>query len=851
MLAVSELGFSTGRLRQHLGDISDRHIAQQSITLYYRGLPEGATAMSSDPPPRKRPRTNTVDMDWAATVPPPTIVKPTEGLEGEALKEAPSVLVLATAADADGGDNFLETIPVDFANAYKRGSELISQIINEGAVPTAPKGVDLVGAARALQLQLSALYSDLVEEQHDRIITQRIKDFEHNRSSHPPNVEREWHWTQFSNLVESLVQLTRQFIDGLRHLGSHCSHAESQLRDILEGNLRLALTESWFTELDWAFEHSFQLYLESLDSDEDEMLPQIAANNRQVTTLLANLKELGFQAEINSAILATTRKCIKRRVDECSRQYDEPQLDAAVQWVDDHVTNGWLRSISENADITSIGGRADWASVFEQATHQYFCQLRISEIFEIICEAIDEFPEDALKDLRRCLTTTVENEQLERTLHEAIEDRALHPGVCTDNIINVLIATEMCLKVLDPTSSLLLKTISPMMKYLRQRTDTVKLLLARMLDEEGSLAEAIRHGDKNIADDEMDDDYEAWVPEPVDAVGSRQERNADIITRIIKSFDDQDAFVEEYHNLLYDHLIHNGSFNTDKETLEIELLKTRFGEDSFHDCEVMLMDMANSRRLHNHFIEKVVRFPEIDTFQAIVGSHLFWPEIEETAFKIPWTEIARSQSVYESVYSQQKQNRHLDWKHNAGQVQLELEMADGRIRSVSVTELQAAVVHFFSDLPESGSAGVAEVLEALRTPESKPTLGRQVLECVQFWCQQGVLAPVDETQTRWKVVEDPDEYDDDDGTLQAPTTHPTEALEAHQAQHAALRAKTQPAITALLTNQGAAPIEKVHTLLQMFIGISESVADVGRVLDELVAEGVLALGAGGKYGMRT
>lgn len=49
--------------------------------------------------------------------------------------------------------------------------------------------------------------------------------------------------------------------------------------------------------------------------------------------------------------------------------------------------------------------------------------------------------------------------------------------------------------------------------------------------------------------------------------------------------------------------------------MELELLKTRFGEGSFNQCEIMLLDMANSRRLdaYIHSKEWMEEYMDVDT----------------------------------------------------------------------------------------------------------------------------------------------------------------------------------------------------------------------------------------------
>lgn len=119
----------------------------------------------------------------------------------------------------------------------------------------------------------------------------------------------------------------------------------------------------------------------------------------------------------------------------------------------------------------------------------------------------------------------------------------------------------------------------------RRRPDTVKHILARMLDEESELAEVMRQVDITGTEN-VEEDYDNWEPEPIDAgkiatwtsfplefqteapsVGTRQERAADIITRLISIFDTKDVFVHEYHKILVGRLLKKLDYETDKEVM--------------------------------------------------------------------------------------------------------------------------------------------------------------------------------------------------------------------------------------------------------------------------------------------
>lgn len=58
--------------------------------------------------------------------------------------------------------------------------------------------------------------------------------------------------------------------------------------------------------------------------------------------------------------------------------------------------------------------------------------------------------------------------------------------------------------------------------------------------------------------------------------------------------------MNEYRSLLADRILTTFSYNTEREIRYLELLKLRFGESQLHFCEVMLKDIADSKRINTH-----------------------------------------------------------------------------------------------------------------------------------------------------------------------------------------------------------------------------------------------------------
>lgn len=77
-------------------------------------------------------------------------------------------------------------------------------------------------------------------------------------------------------------------------------------------------------------------------------------------------------------------------------------------------------------------------------------------------------------------------------------------------------------------------------------------------------------------------------------------RSADIISMVVDIYGSKEMFVGEYRNLLADRLLAQLDFNPEKEIRNLELLKLRFGDSVLHNCEVMLKDIGDSKRIDAH-----------------------------------------------------------------------------------------------------------------------------------------------------------------------------------------------------------------------------------------------------------
>ncbi len=216
--------------------------------------------------------------------------------------------------------------------------------------------------------------------------------------------------------------------------------------------------------------------------------------------------------------------------------------------------------------------------------------------------------------------------------------------------------------MIDPPGVLLYKVADPIRKYLRERPDTIRCIVASLVGD-GESGDSLVDENEPIlplqqrqADDFVDPN---WEPEPIDAgpgtynvvwallCGSsmmltqtdfRTNKPTDVISTLVSIYDSKDLFVKELQVLLaqrllavtdgnYEREVRHHAFRPEIQCLmrsiqrrNIEILKIRFGEAALQVCEVMLRDMTDSRRIDQHVQQKkTVRLPSSRPFTPLIG----------------------------------------------------------------------------------------------------------------------------------------------------------------------------------------------------------------------------------------
>uniref|UniRef100_A0A4W5QSX6 Anaphase-promoting complex subunit 2 n=1 Tax=Hucho hucho TaxID=62062 RepID=A0A4W5QSX6_9TELE len=550
---------------------------------------------------------------------------------------------------------------------------------------------------------------------------------------------------------------------------------------------------------------------------------------QQLQELSQVLSRLQLLERVSSeAVTSILHKLIEQRMEQhCRGEYESSFLFDFQEWLE--LVLGWLSRVFAS-DVGGVSGLAN--AVLQRwrcHMHQFFCRIYVNMRIEELFSIIRDFPESkpAIDDLKFCLERTNQRQQLLTSLKTAFDTRLLHPGVHTSDIITVYISAIKALRELDPSMVILQVACQPIRKYLRTREDTVRQIVASLTgDAEGcsDLANELSRADPVTLETQDSEDEgsdpEEWTPDPKDAVTGSKRRSSDIITLLVSIYGSKEIFIDEYRTVLADRLLHQFNYNTAREIRNVELLKLRFGESHMHYCEVMLKDVADSRRINTNIREEESRLAEEEqpplALSAMILSSEFWPTLKEEKMELPPL-ASQAMEAYTHRYEKLKAMRTLSWKPHLGSVTLDVELEDRTLTNLTVSPIHAAIILHFQD---KSSWTLEELSGVLGVPQE------MVRRKLALWQQQGVLK--EEAGGRYSVLEtgssrerpergvmliDSDEEGDSNTTTQSEQRE--EKLQLFWAY-----------IQAMLTNLETMTLERIHSMLRMFVATGPIVTEM-------------------------
>ena len=484
--------------------------------------------------------------------------------------------------------------------------------------------------------------------------------------------------------------------------------------------------------------------------------------------------------------------------------------------------------------------------------------LRVKEMYEVI--ATQENPDAMIEGLKHYTTGVASRTYLTDRFNEDYTRHALHPGRSTIEILRLYISTIKFFRKLEPKGVLLDKVAKRVRRYLRDRDDTVKVVVSGLLSDPDGLtndpevltelaSELHRpeHSDNEVEDNDLDWDNMEWLPDPADAAPDyMKSRNTDVIGSLISLFDSKEVFVKELQAVFAERLLENKN-NFMLEVNILHHLKLRLGDSALQSCEVMLRDVLDSVKM-NATINKNGSL----AIQAKVLSRLFWPTMSEQTFELP-PEIEGQQLAFESSFEKYKSSRNLTWVPSLGSVDIELELEDRTVRE-SVLPYQASVIYAFQQDDHNDSTGTRKVSKLAEKLSMLPALVRSA--CI-FWLSKRVLeetAP--ETYTVLETISDKEDImmggadpQQEATTAAAEAAAAQAAREAEEEERAQKMAVYHQFVVSMLTNQGAMPLARIAMMLNIVVpgGFPFNNEELKDFLTSMVKDGQLEVGPGGNY----
>ncbi|KAK5655441.1 hypothetical protein OQA88_5712 [Cercophora sp. LCS_1] len=361
-------------------------------------------------------------------------------------------------------------------------------------------------------------------------------------------------------------------------------------------------------------------------------------------------------------------------------------------------------------------------------------------------------------------------------------------------------------------------------------------------------------------EEELDWNDMTWVPDPVDAGANyKRPKSEDVIGTLISALGSEDVFIKEFSSVVAGRLLGEPT-KLDQELRVLDLLKRRFGEAALQNCDVMIRDVQDSKKVDATILraragtaaETLVRTPAArkgqeeeaqDEYHARILSRLFWPDLEREHFLLP-APVVEYQEWYERGYEELKSKRKLTWLNQLGQARVELEL-DDRTVTVDCSTVQATVIYAFQGDGDGKTVKrtADELYEQLQMDED------YIAEALNFWASKGVLRKT--SQGAYAVIESltSKEGEGAKGEEEGGAARKPDAKAGLSSKEVERRAMYWQYIQGMLTNSKVSmPITQMIMMMKVLSpdGFPWSKEELQQFLAEKAATGEIQV-IGGKY----
>lgn len=623
------------------------------------------------------------------------------------------------------------------------------------------------------------------------------------------------------------------------HALAFASRQELGIEFAVGKRLRRALHEYDHIKQEDAYDNDASLSLMEVDQSEIER-EQCIDHLNELKVIFNCLRELDLIESWQEASVHWLNEIMKEHVEKvCDDNFEESIINNLLTWFQDIIVPILdLYACNDNMNDEAL-----------KELYATYGRLRCGQLFDIARDFPDSKP--ALQDLSECVKKgNLRKEFVEKAL-KVYKQRLLHPGAKTVDIVNQYIATVKSLLVVDPAGHILHIVSKPIRQYLRRRDDTVRHIINKLFDDDldEELAEDLKK-EKPIMMDTDDKNEEVlndtdpftWNPDPAD-IGREingKRKNDDLLTSLVSIYDTISVFVKEFQSFLSERLLYRNDYSHNVELSYVELLKLRFGENEMHNCEVMLKDIQDSKRLIN-LVRSKSKY--LANFQASVVSYLFWPFseslIKDTKDVVLPDSLNKTFTEFEGQFADVKRSRKVKWLHNYGKVDLTVTV-NGEAIDVSATCYQAIVLHYFLEKQEWN---IDELVDKMNTTK------QVLIHNINFWISMNVLYLKSHDVVSLNNQNDVhnDETDSDDLKLEADNNDCGDENSVPDGMQVYWQF-----IVGMLTNLGPLASSRIQTMLSMFVQTpkyEKTENDLKKFLNQMVHEDKLEF-VGGEYKLK-
>lgn len=261
--------------------------------------------------------------------------------------------------------------------------------------------------------------------------------------------------------------------------------------------------------------------------------------------------ESGLDEEVElilaELVLAEVKDYIRKKF---AGQWDRPVFQEYIDWLEEVI----IPCVE-----TVLGRKEDIRQKLTEIGANTLVDLRIEELFDIVVDFPDS--EAALREFKTYLKKPAQRANTVFTFQQSCAHRLLQGGANTVDIISGYISTIKAFHILDPRGILLDKVSRPIRRYLKDREDTISVLVCGLLGDEDSdvrqLADELANSKSQLDEKDVDDLLDLnWVPDPVDAPPDFiKPSSLDVVDSLISMYDSKEVFVKELAMVLANRML--------------------------------------------------------------------------------------------------------------------------------------------------------------------------------------------------------------------------------------------------------------------------------------------------------